>query len=298
MEESDTYIQQAYAKKSHVCRYIERHPVLSTLPIASADTVSQASTGPSASTSTTSSDPKTIALPKLQLPTFSGDILTWVSFYDAFRSAVHDNKCLQDIQKFQYLRGLLTDEAAHTIEGLSLTGANYSHALQLLRDRYGQEHKIIDAYMRALWQIQKPNGDLSSLHRFYDTLESYIRGLKSLGKEESSYGELLVPIIMDKLSVNTRKQIARDHGDVPWTLPDLRKALLKEINAIQAGLTVDTDTMGESTSQPALTVYFSRQLEIYTSVQTKAVCILQRYTPVWRMYCCRRSQETNGNCEA
>ncbi|XP_070577615.1 uncharacterized protein [Ptychodera flava] len=51
-----------------------------------------------------------------------------------------------------------------------------------------------------------------SLREFYDATETYIRGLQSLGKDESSYGDLLVPIIMEKLPSRIRELITRDHG--------------------------------------------------------------------------------------
>ncbi|XP_070554752.1 uncharacterized protein [Ptychodera flava] len=198
-------------------------------------------TGPSANSDTATQDTskKTVALPKLQLKTFSGNVLEWVSFYDTFKSSIHNDKNLENIQKFTYLRSVLTDEAARTISGLALTNSNYDHALELLIERYGQNHLIIDAHMTALWQIPQPTSDINSLRLFYDTLESHIRGLQSLGKEENAYGELLIPMIRDKLPNNIRKQIARDHGNKAWTLPELRKAILREIDAIQAGVPLD-----------------------------------------------------------
>jgi hypothetical protein len=94
------------------------------------------------------------------------------------------------VQQFQYLRAQLTGDAARTIEGLSLTAAIYANAIQLLRTRFGQPHQVKAAYMKALWELEKPvPGDFDSLRHFYDTLESYIRGLDSLGKDESAYGD-------------------------------------------------------------------------------------------------------------
>ena len=42
--------------------------------------------------------------PKLVLPSFNGNPLEWQSFWDTFRSAVHDNSTISDVQKFNYLR--------------------------------------------------------------------------------------------------------------------------------------------------------------------------------------------------
>ncbi|XP_077866365.1 uncharacterized protein LOC144354102 [Saccoglossus kowalevskii] len=195
---------------------------------------------------------QSINLPKLSLPYFGGDLLTWVSFKDSFYSAVHENSNLQNVQKFQYLRAQLTDEAAHTIEGLTLTNTNYTQAMDLLDHRYGQPHKIISPFMRSLWDLPEPSEDYHSLHNFYDKLESHICGLKSLRKKEDSYGDLLVPIVMDKLPGQIRKQIACDHGNNEWTLPDLRKAIQKEIEAIHAGDATDV----QSNSNPPEDLYF------------------------------------------
>ncbi|XP_006822543.1 uncharacterized protein LOC102806338, partial [Saccoglossus kowalevskii] len=168
---------------------------------------------------------RTDNLPKLQLPTFEGNILKWSTIIDAFRSSVDNDSSLENIQKFQYLMTQLSGEAARTVEGLQLTNANYSEALTLLEQ----------SYMKALWELQPPDNSLSSMTNFYDNLETYIRGLRSLGKKEDSYGDLLVPIIFEKLPANTRTQISREHGNNAWSITELKKAIHREIQARQAG---------------------------------------------------------------
>nr|XP_006816325.1 PREDICTED: uncharacterized protein LOC102803186 [Saccoglossus kowalevskii] len=186
-------------------------------------------------TSMTSRTTRTVNLPKLQLPTFEGNILKWTTFIDAFRSSVDNDSSLENIQKFQYLMTQLSGKAARTVKGLQLTNANYSEALTLLEQRYGQPHKIISSYMKALWELQPPDNSLSSMTNFYDNLETYIRGLRSLGKKEDYYGDLHVPIIFEKLPANTRTQISREHGNNAWSITELKKAIHKEIQARQAG---------------------------------------------------------------
>ena len=60
-------------------------------------------------------------LPKLALPIFNGNPLKWQTFWDSYKAAVHDNKSLCDIQRFNYLKAHLAEEAARSIEGLPLT---------------------------------------------------------------------------------------------------------------------------------------------------------------------------------
>jgi len=160
-------------------------------------TISVPSTGtvPDNMKDSVSNQRRTVNLPKLQLPKFDGNLLKWISFNDAFTAAIHNDDNLEDVHKFQHLICQLTDEAAHTIEGLQFTNSNYLEAL--LKKCYGQAHKIISCYMKALWELPRPNINIENIKDFYDNTESYIRGLRSLGKTEDAYGGLLVPIIFE-----------------------------------------------------------------------------------------------------
>ena len=60
-------------------------------------------------------------LPKFSRPIFTGNILEWQTFWDSFKSSVHHNDSLSDIQRFSYLRSLLQGGAARVIEGFPLT---------------------------------------------------------------------------------------------------------------------------------------------------------------------------------
>ena len=56
------------------------------------------------------------SLPKLELPTFSGDVTKWPSFWDQF-TAVIDDSDLPEVSKFVYLLSLLTAEAKLSVKG-------------------------------------------------------------------------------------------------------------------------------------------------------------------------------------
>ena len=73
-------------------------------------------------------------LPKLDLPTFEGDVLEWQSFWDSYESAIHINKYLSDVQRFTYLKSLLKYEALQTVSGFAITNTNYSKAVALLHE--------------------------------------------------------------------------------------------------------------------------------------------------------------------
>ncbi|XP_070535064.1 uncharacterized protein [Ptychodera flava] len=66
---------------------------------------------------------------------------------------------------------------------------------------------------------------------------------------------LLIPIILEKLPANVRKQISRDKGDEAWTLTSLRESIQREIEADRAGeTTIDFEL--DLTDQPPATAAF------------------------------------------
>ena len=180
--------------------------------------------------------PSTSRLPKLTLPTFSGDPLTWLTFWDSFSAAVDSNPTLNPVQKFNYLKAQLQGEAARAIAGLPLTALNYTHSISLLKERFGQPQKLINAHIQTLLELPSLNSDLSSLRLFYDLVENHIRGLSSLGVPKESYGTLLVPIILGKLTVETRRNLAREHSNLDWTIDEVQTAVMKEIRILESGL--------------------------------------------------------------
>ena len=173
-------------------------------------------------------------LPKLALPTFSGNPLEWQTFWDSFSAAVDCNPHLSGAQKLNYLRTQLHGDPAHIIDGFPLTNANYTHSVELLKERYGQNYKLVNAHMDALLNISAPSHNLASLQSFYNTININMRALSSLEQSPESYGALLTSVILNKLPPETKIHMARDHYDSQWTISDLLASILKEIRILEA----------------------------------------------------------------
>jgi hypothetical protein len=54
-------------------------------------------------------------LPKLDLPKFDENVIDWCSFWYSYESAIHTNLSLSGVQKFNYLKLCLKNEALLTI---------------------------------------------------------------------------------------------------------------------------------------------------------------------------------------
>ena len=75
--------------------------------------------------SSTTSRVSGVRLPKIEVPTFEGDILQWKQFWEQFCVSVHDRDTLADAEKMVYLRHALKNGSAKAIvEGLAQSGSS------------------------------------------------------------------------------------------------------------------------------------------------------------------------------
>ena len=121
-------------------------------------------------------------LPKLNLPYFDGNLLHWQTFWDTFEASMHENGSLSDVQKFTYLRNQVQGVAAQCIAGLPLSSGNYFQAIGILRERFGQEHKIINANIQSMIDLPAPRSNAESLRNFSDKMSAEFEGYSRWGR--------------------------------------------------------------------------------------------------------------------
>lgn len=174
-----------------------------------------------------------VKLPKLNLKKFRGDITTWSTFWDTFESSIDKNPTLSSIDKFNYLNSLLEHTAADAIAGLTLTAVNYQEAIDILKKRFGNKQLAINKHMDILLNLDPVASkyNLKGLRTLYDTVESHIRALKSLGVPSQSYGSLLCSMLMNKLPQELRILVSREVKNDDWDLDRLLKLVEGEIEA-------------------------------------------------------------------
>ena len=159
------------------------------------------SSNEAATTVSSSSAYLSMKLPKLEIKKFKGDPTMWQSFHDSFDCAVHQNESLSNIQKMNYLINFVEGQAAETIKGLSLKNDNYLIALDLLKERFGDDQAIISAHMSKLLSVERVKNisDTKGLRKLTDVVKSQIRGLNSVGIEAKNFGPLLIPVVFSKI---------------------------------------------------------------------------------------------------
>ncbi|XP_068761955.1 uncharacterized protein [Montipora capricornis] len=170
-------------------------------------------------------------LPKLELKKFHGNRIEWYPFGESFESAVHKNSNLSGVDKFNYLKSLLTGIAQSVVTGLALTSANYEKAVELLKRRFGNRQVVISSHMEALTKIPKvaSTSEVKRLRSLYDTVESHVRELESMEISSEMYGCFLTPTIMQKLPEEFRIAISRNLESETWDLKEILSEFHKEL---------------------------------------------------------------------
>ena len=166
-------------------------------------------------------DGKGVKLPKLDVPTFDGDILHWRTFWEQFCVSVHDRSNLADSEKLIYLQQSLKNGSAKSaIEGLSRSGEYYMEAVECLKARYDRPRLIHQTHVRMILEAPSlKDGSGKELRRLHDTVQQHLRALKAMDYEPS--GPFITSALELKLDVNTMfewQKHSQDSTDVPYPI--------------------------------------------------------------------------------
>ncbi|XP_066590509.1 uncharacterized protein [Prorops nasuta] len=148
-----------------------------------------------------------VRLPKINLVTFAGGYEDWFPFANAFKSLIHVNMTLSDLQKLQYLRSSLSGEAAELIESLELSEGNYAIAWDLLRTRYDNKRIIVRNHIHSIFELPVMlEENARQLRQITDGAARHINALKALECPTEHWDQLLIYILSSKLDPITSRE--------------------------------------------------------------------------------------------
>jgi len=159
-----------------------------------------------------------VRLEPISLPTFTGNIQDWQSFYDCFRVMVHEDTGFSSAQRFYYLRSHLTGAALDLVKSVPMTDVNYEVALNRLKQRYDNPGLVIQSHIRSILEtpyIQKASaGELQGLHAHICV---HIAALKTMKQPTDQWDAWLVTIIVSRLDTATSHdwQLRQESTDLP-----------------------------------------------------------------------------------
>jgi len=160
------------------------------------------------------SRPSAIQLPRITIPSFSGELIQWENFRDVFQSLVADHHDLSNVQKLHYLKANLKGEAGSVLSNVQVTDANYIAAWTLLRRRYDNPRAIVNAHLQAFFDI--PGAKSQTAHELKvirDKTNEMRTALLNLNRPVDSWDDLIVFISVSKLDKLTRRDWELSLGD-------------------------------------------------------------------------------------
>lgn len=256
MDDEDAYIAEVDESQERgenlvicVCRAKE---VLRTLE---QDAQSERGSGPQSEHSFCTGNHKSagVKLPTIVLPTFEADPLTWSTFWDVFKSAVHEREDVSKAQRFSYLRGQLKGEAKQLLAGFPTADAFYDEAVELLKKTYGKPYTIIRAHIHSLLDLASPKANAKDLRAFMAQYECHLRALTALDVKVEDASFLFTAILLRKLPTRVHDNINRAAVGDTWTLEAFRSAIEREIELMGNLLTEsrsDIPTSGSVSKSP------------------------------------------------
>jgi len=157
-----------------------------------------------------------VKLPEATLPKFDGQYENWLSFKNTFIAMIDSQTDLSDVEKLQYLRSALKGEAANKIRFLTIEGANYHQAWELLKRSYEVKRILISRHLSLLLNtpvLERETTD--GLSKLADDTQQHVASLAALGVNVGS--EILVNLLESKLpkSVSEKWEESLDRDEFP-----------------------------------------------------------------------------------
>lgn len=109
-------------------------------------------------------------LPKLDLMRFDGSPMKWLPFWDLCRHSVHENPCLNNVDRFHFLRSLPDGPAAKAIVGVPTTDNSYDDAVSMLEERFEDVRMTEQRHLKNLRTLRPvtTSANASALRSLYD----------------------------------------------------------------------------------------------------------------------------------
>ena len=172
-----------------------------------------------------------VLLPKIQIKPFGGSLLDWHSFFDTFKSLVHDSDDLPMVQKFHFLKNSLVSEAASVIASLNASEEGYLIAWDLLKRRYDQPRQIIHAHIQSLIEFPEISYESPSLlMQLAENMRVHVNALKALNQPAKYKDAFLIYLITKKFDKIPRRAWERtlENNEMP-SLQELFDFLDKQV---------------------------------------------------------------------
>jgi len=166
---------------------------------------------------------------------FHGKATEWSTWWDQFRTTVHDNNTLAAEFKMKCLNDCLKGEANDVLGNLNRTGENYEAAIASLSNRFGDPVFLSKAYYSALDAVPRAT-DLQNQRSTLDKIHAVVRNLNEIANKIAPDEQMLIGKIISKFPEEVMRWVIHEIRRIK---PDLRFSPSELLEAMESTLQVD-----------------------------------------------------------
>ncbi len=159
------------------------------------------------------------SFPKIDIVKFSGDINQFPTFYDLFKSMIHDNPNIPNIQKYSLLVTYLEGAPRELVTQLPASDANYPIVFDNFVKRYKNDRILAQNYWNAIDSAPKVNSDdPTALRNLLDIFTKNIEALKTVGLQPDFWDFVLAQKLLKSVDCSIQTRFEVFHGK-PTEIP-------------------------------------------------------------------------------
>lgn len=158
-----------------------------------------------------------VKLPELQLIKFDSKLENWITFRDTFKSLIHDNSAISDVEKYYYLLSSVSGPALTIVKAMPITADNYHIVWNALVQRFENKRALATAYLDKLFNFKPLTSEsATNLNNFLQTYQENISALELLNIPDLA-SFILFQISVRNLDSVTRREFEQTvpSGEIP-----------------------------------------------------------------------------------
>ena len=171
---------------------------------------------------------------KLDLPTFSGDLLDWRKFWSIFSARLSRETSLTEYEKISCLETAMVDKGAKALVRVHGAGGSFSECIKALQESYDQNKIVYRHHVQKLSQLKPIQDNYDSLCQIIHDLTHHTSGMKTC--DGATFEQLLVAMVEPLLPTVLTKLWSdfTSESHSPPGLANLLKFLKRRCQAVEA----------------------------------------------------------------
>ncbi|KIH62853.1 Tho complex subunit THP2 [Ancylostoma duodenale] len=155
---------------------------------------------------------KSLELPTLPIPTFSGNLWEWDNFWELFNNNIHSQD-LPVLFKFNYLLSALKGEARASIKKFQVTKENYPRVIQFLVSKYDNREVLINQLIDRLDACKMRSTSAKDQRALLEQVQALTTQLAQKGEHIDS--PWLIKKVLSKFPDSVKRKVISKRQNLP-----------------------------------------------------------------------------------